>query len=646
MDDFEAELKTGFLDEALQLITEAESCFLSLETTPNDLKLIEKIFRLAHNLKGGSRAVGFEDLGTFTHQFENMLLKLKNGEMAATAPVVNLLLKCNDHLQVMINGLKGNLDAKFDSAEITAEIESALNGGLDMAPISDSETTTEPSSETDQFVPICEDTFESEGDFQELSAMTESAIAEATPVAVEAPMDASAPAPELVPVTTAPPVLVAVPKPLPTAATATPVAKDSGNGSGGAKADESVRVSLRRLEKLVDSVGEMVIMQTVLREQAQSGDSLEHLRRTVHQLGKVSKEIQDLSMGLRMVPIKPTFQKMQRIVRDISSSLGKKINLMLEGEDTEVDKTVLEALADPLVHLIRNAADHGIEDGKTRLERGKDEAGTVFLRAFHRGGKLVIEIQDDGNGLDPDRLIAKAVEKGILKPGAKLAREQALQLIFASGFSTKAQVSEISGRGVGMDVVKTNLEALRGTIQIESQVGQGTTFRVMLPLTLAIIDGLVIRTRGERFVVPLTQVAETLSVKSEEIHKVTGVGEVMVLRGEKIPVHRLGKCLGMLAQAKSDTQAAKDSANDEKIALVVRTQGDVFSVLIEDVVGQFQVVVKKLGGELAAHANRFAGSAILGDGRPALILELGECVKGLAGISGASAAPAARKGAA
>ena len=381
--------------------------------------------------------------------------------------------------------------------------------------------------------------------------------------------------------------------------------------------EESIRVSLARLEKLINSVGELVIFQTVLREQSLSSNA-HLLRKTIHQMGKVTKEVQDISMSLRMVPLRQTFQKMQRIVRDTSNMLDKKVHLSTQGDDTELDKTVLENISDPLVHLIRNACDHGIESPNVRVANGKSENGSVTLNAYHQSGKLVIEVKDDGAGIDGSRLKQKAIEKGILSPDAKISEQDAIHLIFHPGFSTKAQVTEVSGRGVGMDVVKTNIEALQGEVQVETVLGKGTTFKVILPLTLAIIDGMVVQNEGSRFVVPLSHVHETLKPAPEDVKETIGIGEVLFLRGENLPLYRLHSLLG---QKKAAIKQAS-----EQIAMVIRYTSQPFAVLVDDILGQQQVVIKEVGQEIQS-LKWMSGSAILGDGKPAIIIEMNELVK-------------------
>jgi two-component system chemotaxis sensor kinase CheA len=602
MDDFEKELKVGFLEEASQLLTDAEQCFLVLESNPNDGAMLDKIFRLAHNLKGSSKAVGFEDIGVFTHRLESFLLQLKNGQLQIRSETISLLLTCNDHIRTMVETLKGNLDARIESGELIERIEKMSRGEFDSegevpaASTAGWDDAPAPSEQEVELIKLVNDSFN--------GVSIEPLVSQAEPVIPVAPVVHEAPVPHAAPVSQIAPVAAAKPQ--------------SGNGgSAPSNQDESIRVSLARLEKLINSVGELVILQTVLREQS-FGSNPHLLRKTVHQMGKVTKEVQDVSMSLRMVPLKQTFQKMQRIVRDTSGMLGKKVTLQTTGDDTELDKTVLENIGDPLVHLIRNACDHGVESPEVRRSRGKSENGTVTLGAYHQSGKLVIEVKDDGGGIDGKRLTEKAIEKGILKPGTELPEHEAIRLIFHPGFSTKAQVTEVSGRGVGMDVVKTNIESLQGEVQVETVLGQGTTFKVVLPLTLAIIDGMVVQNAGCRFVVPLSHVHETLKPAPEDVKETTGMGEVLLLRGENLPLYRLNKLLG-------DRKAAEKRAS-EQIAMVIRYSKQPFAVLVDDVLGQQQVVIKEVGKEIQG-LKWMSGSAILGDGKPAIIIEMNELVK-------------------
>jgi two-component system chemotaxis sensor kinase CheA len=595
-DDFETELKAGFLEEASQLLSNAEQSFLSLESDPGNPAIIENIFRIAHNIKGSSRAVGFDALGAFTHEFESFLLRCKSGEIPLTQQTISLLLKCNDHVNHWLETLKTNHQGSISNDELIQEI---LNFKPDAAGATVEAIETPEEGPAEAPVPSA-----SSPAFDDAPAAEAGPSPSVEPISLEAHRTASA-------TTTATSATSA------TAATAQPAAGASkAPSSSPAASDESIRVSLSRLEKLLNYVGEMVILQTVLKEQSYA-DNPTLLRKSIHQMGKVTKEIQDLSMSLRMVPLKQTFQKMQRIVRDTSASLGKKVQFTLQGEETEVDKTIIERLSDPLVHLIRNAVDHGVESPEVRVKSGKAETGSILLSAFHQSGSLVIEIKDDGAGINADRLRAKAREKGILGANATIPDKEAYNLIFHSGFSTKEVVTDVSGRGVGMDVVKTNIEQLQGEIQIETVLGQGTCFRVRLPLTLAIIDGMIIRSQKERYIIPLSHVHESLRPKNDDVHFVSGLGEVLTLRGEKIPLYRLSSIF---------TPSAPPVQIQDATAIVVRTEQKVFSVLVDDIIGQNQVVIKQLGEE-HRDLKGISGSAILGDGRPALILELSELIK-------------------
>lgn len=599
MDDFEKELKAGFLDEAAQLLADTEQCFLDLETRSDDPSILEKIFRLAHNLKGSARGVGFIQMGEFTHELESLLLKLKNRELQIHTATVSLLLQCNDHLRVWVDTLKGDFDAKMDSESLLEEIRAQLSGKTVMLKVVEATPVAEmepvPEQITSEYPSA--DAFEVKSEvevehFSELTPLVEDSFV-AQPVAVEAPK------PEMV---------VSAQKPQP---------QQSQQAAPPQQAqDENIRVSLKRLETLLNNVGELVIMQTVLDQQRLYIES-PLVQKTIGQLAKITKDIQDISMSLRMVPLKQTFQKMQRIVRDTSKTLGKEIHLELLGDETELDKTVVEHLGDPLVHLIRNAVDHGIESGEDRERAGKPKAGRITLNAYHQGNQIVLEIRDDGKGLNAEKLRQKAIEKGIIRADQKLTEAECHALVFAPGFSTHSQVTEISGRGVGMDVVKTNVEKiLHGEVLLQTELGKGTCFKILLPLTLAIIDGMVVQAGTEKYIIPITQVHESLQPAKEDVSYVTGMGEVLGLRGENLPLHRLGTLLG---------QKAKPVDPSSAIAIVVRSGDHAFSVLVDDIIGQQQVVIKQLGAEIRS-LKGITGGAILGDGKAALILDVAELV--------------------
>jgi two-component system chemotaxis sensor kinase CheA len=587
MNEFEQEVKQDFLVEATQLLNDAEQAFLALESDKHNMNLMNEIFRLAHNLKGTSRAVGFGDVAEFTHEWENLILKLKEKHLEVTDEIVSLLLECNDHVSGM------DMDAKFNSTEIIEKIKAALEGKL---PTANSEAVVEEFKADE----ISMDDINLIENFEKNLDMV---------VAVEEKSE--------MPVASFIPENKVEEKVIPIQNTATSAKEVKKEANKAVVEDDSIRVSLSRVDTLNNVVGELVILQTVLnqhREEAQSSIMLKSLS----QLAKLSKEIQNISMSLRMVPVKSTLQKMQRIVRDTSKALNKKVQLDLIGEETEIDKTVLEYLADPLVHIVRNAVDHGLETTEDRVKAGKSEEGRVSINAFHEGNSLVIEIKDDGKGINHEVIRAKAIEKKVISPNANLTKDELVNLIFHPGFSTKAEVSEISGRGVGMDVVKTNIEKLSGEVKVITELGKGSTFRVVLPLTMAIIEAMVTRVGDEKYVIPLAQVYESLSPTADIVEHVNGVGECLKIRGQVIPLFKISKTL---------QRNIKEKATADQIAIIVNNNDKSFAVLVDDILHQQQVVIKKLGTEIQ-NQKGFMGSSILGDGRPAFILDLIELYSG------------------
>jgi two-component system chemotaxis sensor kinase CheA len=335
------------------------------------------------------------------------------------------------------------------------------------------------------------------------------------------------------------------------------------------------------------------------------------LQRNVSHAGKIIRELQDLTMSLRMVPLKSVFQKMNRLVRDLARKSGKQVEFLTEGEDTEIDRNMVESLNDPLVHMIRNSLDHGVETAEQRREKGKNPTGTVLLRAYHAAGNVVIELHDDGKGLDRDRISAKAVEKGLIEKGRDIPDNEVFNLIFAPGFSTAEKITDVSGRGVGMDVVKRNIESLRGRIEVSSTAGEGTTFHVRLPLTMAITDAMILRVGQSRYLLPTISIEQSFQPETEAIFTVTGRGEMVLLRGELLPMFRLHE-LFHIPEAVQEPQ--------EGLLIVIEGDGKRCALMVDELLGQQQVVIKSLGRNMASIPG-VSGGAILGDGRVGLILD-------------------------
>ena len=368
----------------------------------------------------------------------------------------------------------------------------------------------------------------------------------------------------------------------------------------------------------MDLVGELVIAQSMVVQNpdVQSIQSLP-LARCLRQLSRITTELQRNAMSLRMVPIRAVFHKMNRLVRDLAAQQQKQVQLLLDGEDTELDRNIVEKLGDPLIHMIRNAVDHGLESSATRIAQGKPAQGTIRLSASHQRGGIVIRIQDDGKGLDRARIRAKAVERGLVSPDAELSESEIFGLIFLPGFSTAEKVTDLSGRGVGMDVVRRNIENLRGKIEIQSVLGQGTTFTILLPLTLAIIDGLLVGVGTDRYIIPTLSIRESFRPQPGMVKTVHEHGEVVNVRGRQTPLLRLGRHLGRPSKA----------VNPEDGIIVVVESGDAArGLLVDELIGKQEVVIKSLG-QTFQHQNLLAGSAVLGDGWVGLILDVDTLVK-------------------
>jgi two-component system, chemotaxis family, sensor kinase CheA len=399
-----------------------------------------------------------------------------------------------------------------------------------------------------------------------------------------------------------------------TLASPNPDPKSASDSAASAKSvgryeNETVRVDRRRLDDLINQIGELVIGASMVEQETRAATDV-----TIDSLAtmnKIVRDLQDMSLGLRMVPIAATFQKVNRIVRDTSRKIGKSVEFITEGDDTELDKTVVDQIGDPLIHMVRNSVDHGIETPQERLASGKPETGIVRLRAYQQGGNVYIELSDDGKGLNRARILEKAIEKGLIDRTANLSESEIDNLIFLPGFSTASAVTELSGRGVGMDVVRRNVESLQGSVSVSSQEGIGSTFTVRLPLTLAILDGLLIRLGDEVFVMPLLSVVESISVAREQVRQVLGVGDAILLRGETVPILWLEKALAM----------APPELSHSILMVIVEDEGRRIALPVDELLGQQQIVVKNLESNFK-NIMGVAGATILGDGRVALILDI------------------------
>lgn len=576
------ELLGEFYAEAVDHLQQIEAALLALDQQPDDPEALNSIFRSFHTIKGNAGFLGLVPMQTLAHEVESLLDLARNHKLRLTAVIITEILRSRDAL-----------------AALTQQVARALEQGL----------------LPDQIVPVS----------HLMRAVKKLAVADrdaspASKLAAVAAGAPSVPSPVVTEFFAAPPTAPApdpsqehgevVPAPPKATSNAIEAAATGKSGVG----NQTVRVNTDKLDSLMDVVGELVIVQSQLIETSRlNGGVGTGLQRNVAQLSRITKELQSTAMSLRMIPIKSTFQKMERLARDLARDFGKKVSFMTSGEDTELDRTVVEEIGDPLVHMVRNALDHGLEPTADRVAKGKPETGSLHLRAHHQGGSIVIELQDDGKGIDADRIYRKAVEKGIIAAGTQLSRDEMLALIFAPGLSTAEKVTSVSGRGVGMDVVKRNIQKLRGKIEITSELGRGSTFKIKLPLTMAIIDGLVVRVGEDRFILPTTSVQRALRPSRENISTVHGLGEVLDLRGKFIPIHRLHQRFGIPGEALNPWDG---------IVVIVENAGKVSALLVDEMVSKQEVVIKNLGGFMQ-NLPGVAGAAILGDGSIALILDPG-----------------------
>ena len=663
-----------FRTEAAELFEQIESGLLDLTHRLDDKDQIDAVFRGLHTLKGSGAMFGFDALAAFTHHCETAFDRVRKGEKPATNELIAAVLAAQDHMRAlvdrptddhgnigdvllsqlqraveggapvaapaqalpaapvteaaksgantwrirfslpvnaMINGTNplGLLDELRDLGECHIAVNTSAIPALDALVPTDLHLSWDVTVTTDQPRSAIDDVFIFVLDDMQLDVetLTDGAFAPVEPV-IQA-IEQSAPA--------ALPVAAAVPAPVAAASVPAPagaVERDtpSANDTRQAKAAENVRVPAERLDELMDRVGELVIAQSRLRQLASSSMDLQ-LRSVSEEIERLSGELRDTMMVLRMVPVGSLFSRFRRLVHDLARETGKVIELVTEGETTEVDKTVIERLADPLVHLVRNSIDHGLETPEERRAAGKDEAGKIMLSARQAGGEVFITIKDDGRGINRERVRAKAEASGLVQPGAVLSDQDLLQLIFAPGFSTAAQVTNLSGRGVGMDVVKKTVETLRGAIDITSHAGEGSDVSLRIPLTLAIIDGLLVRVGTGRYVIPLSAVEECLELSLEEDLRSRGRSFIS-LRDSLVPFLRLRDLFRTGTKPDAHQKVVVISTGTERVGMVV-----------DQIIGDHQTVIKSMS-KLHHDVATFSGATILGDGSVALILDVAHLV--------------------
>lgn len=632
-----------FFDEAEELLAEKEKLLLGLDPHSFDMADIDAIFRVAHSIKGGAATFGLQDMTGVTHVLESLLDRLRKGEMALTVDHIDAFLSAKDVLQMLLrvhrdgeatdqpavdsllerlHALAASSGSLPPAATAAAPVAPVVPGAVRIVRISmpgisdkDMAALAEELGLLGRVTPVDGDTravlLETAESCDDIAALCAFIVDPELLRIQEAsePPHAEQPAYELfdMPATAVP---VAVPK----AAATAPADKAAAQ----AGESTSIRVSVEKVDQLINLVGELVITQAMIEQRTHGLDPMlyEKLLNGVSQLTRNTRHLQEAVMSIRMMPMDYVFSRFPRMVRDLAAKLGKKVDFITHGAATELDKGLIERIIDPLTHLVRNSVDHGIESPEVRVASGKDAAGRLTLSASHRGGHVVIEVSDDGGGLKRERILAKARQQGLAVSDA-MSDADVWQLIFAPGFSTAETVTDVSGRGVGMDVVKRNIAALGGQVEIRSVAGAGTTVSIALPLTLAILDGMSVRSGDEVYILPLNYVLESLQPQPRDISQIAGQGQVIRVRGEYLPLVSLRQVF--------DTSGAVEAGHG--IAVILEADGNKAALLIDELVGQQQVVVKNLEANYRRVAG-ISGATILGDGSVALILDVSALLKG------------------
>ncbi|BAM06013.1 chemotaxis protein CheA [Leptospirillum ferrooxidans] len=609
------EIVQEFLAEAQEMLEGLDNFFVQLEARPDDTSLLNEIFRAAHSIKGSAGFIGLTRIVEVAHHAENVLNQLRQGMMKAEPAVIDIILEAMDALKLLLEEVHTGVQADVDIDTLTMKLDLLLQWGEDQASSHESTGPAVPDSEEAGMVVPPEDPEESETE--------EPAPPLPAKVAEIVSRDPS-------------PAVSSQPSPSASAQT-----EGAAPQSSGVEVDQTIRVETSRLDNVMNLVGELVLGRNRLVRLATdtSGDEdwekqQKDIAEAVIQLSRVTTDLQLAVIKTRMQPIKKVLGKFPRMVRDLSRKLGKEARLELSGEETELDKSVIEEIGDPLVHIIRNAIDHGLEMPEERLAAGKSPEGVVRISAYQEGNSIVIEISDDGHGVNVDRVRRKAIERNLISAADadRMTTEELVNLIFLPGFSTAEKVTDVSGRGVGMDVVRTNINKINGTVEIRSQNGLGSTFVINLPLTIAIIQALMVAIGDEVYAVPLQSVVETVKITESDIRTLSGA-EVLNLRNQVLPLLRLRDEFKIPGEA-------NESAGKNRYVVVVQLGSRSVGLVVEALPYQEEVVIKSMGPILSG-IRGMAGATITGDGKVVLILDVGEIlqdiqIRGHQGVSAVS----------
>ncbi len=582
-----SELLEEFVNEAIEHLDEIENALLKVEHNPEDEDSIHSLFRSFHTIKGVSGFLELIPINKLSHDVESLLDLARNHKLVLDSDIISVLLQSRDRLLQLVQqvqiGLQSNKQP--DALIAVSDLITAVRQLAVSAPGTETANTADPTPDPVEAKPT---------EFPQAPEPTNTKPSAAPKV--DRPSEAARQGPS-----TPPPAAAPLQQ---TAPDNKPLAEIK---------DTSIRVNIDKLDTLVDSVGELVILESQLLNSLEGIDRSDNsqLQKQLNQLRRIVRSLQNDALAIRMVPVRQTFRKMERLARELSRKLGKNVDFILTGEDTELDRTMVEVIGDPLVHMIRNAVDHGLEDPETRVRNGKSETGTINLSAFHQGGYVVLELRDDGRGLNAERIHSKAIEKGLVQPNQKFTNEEIFHFIFRPGFSTAEKLTDVSGRGVGLDVVRKNIEGLRGKVEIKSEDGQGTVFSIKLPLTLAIIEGLVVKVAGDTYILPATSIRVALKPEKAQLKRIHGRGETLSMRGEIIPLFYLSHIF--------DSKSSVRNANDG-IVVVIDAFNRTYGLVVDELISKQEVVIKSLG-PVTKNLPGLLGGAILGDGSIALIVD-------------------------
>ncbi|MGQ9610289.1 MAG: chemotaxis protein CheA [bacterium] len=583
-------LIADFISESREHLHEADVQLLTLESDPKNVDALNAVYRSFHTIKGVAGFLNLQAISTLSHATEDLLDHARKGEITLAGPAIDVTFTAVDSLKQMISDVEDALSKSthlvhsISLDNLLSAIQSAISVETEIPekPIVNNLTSEESKNQKLEII----------SNQEEIVQLEDKVLQEKSGI------DSNLEIPSL--------------------------QKESQIGNKTIKSSagvvkETIKIEAERLDRLVDMIGELVIAESMV---SQDSEILERVSarasRNLAHLNKITRELQEIGMSLRMMPVKPVFERMARLCRDLAKKAGKKIDFTMSGEDTEVDKSVVEKISDPLTHMIRNAVDHGIESlPEERVKLGKPEIGHIELRAFHKGGDIIIEVGDDGRGLDKAAILNKARERKIIAEDQILTDQDIYNLIFMPGFSTAKMVTDVSGRGVGMDVVNRNIQALRGQVEIRTVPGKGTTFVMRMPLTLAIMDGIIVKVGSEQYIIPTLSVVESIRPKQSDVSTVMGNAEMISVRGKLIPMFRISRLFGLNDAVKDVTEA---------LVVIVEDEGKQVGFVVDNLVGHQQIVIKSLGDSFT-NLKGISGGAIMADGRVGLILDVAGITK-------------------